>query len=87
LAAGADPNARNCGGNKKWDGSQPWVSNRETPLHFAAGSWDEDIVQQLQDAGADRKLTNDMDETPFDWAVKYNAPERTQELLIVENGT
>lgn len=90
LAAGADPNGRNRGGNKKWDGSQPWVTNRETPLHFAAGSWDEDIVQQLLDAGADKTLTNDMDdmdETPFDWAVKYNAPKRTQEMLIVKDGT
>ena len=81
LAAGADPNARNRGGNKKWGGSQPWVTNRETPLHFAAGSWDEQIVQQLLDAGADKTLTNDLGETPFDWAVKYGAPDRTKELL------
>jgi len=87
LAAGADPNARNRAGNKKWDGSQPWVTNQETPLHFAAGSWDEEIVGQLLDAGADKTLTNDLGETPFDWAVKYGAPDRTKELLRTASDT
>lgn len=84
LAAGADPNARNRAGNKKWDGSQPWVTNQETPLHFAAGAWDEEIVGQLLDAGADKTLTNDLGETPFDWAVKFGAPDRTKELLRIQ---
>ena len=61
----ADPNARNRGGNKKWDGSLPGGTNQETPLHFATGAWDENVIEQLLNAGADKTLTNDLGETPL----------------------
>ncbi|MGI9517169.1 MAG: ankyrin repeat domain-containing protein, partial [Pirellulaceae bacterium] len=81
LAHGADVNARNEPGNKKYEGCKPWVTNRETPLHYAAGAWDVDIVQQLLDADADKTLANDHGETPFDWAIKYSAPMEVVNLL------
>ena len=74
IEAGVDVNGRNSAGNVKWDGSKPWRTNRETPLHFAAGNWDLEIIQQLIDAGSDRRLTNELGESPFDWAIRYSAP-------------
>ena len=85
LEAGADPNARSFAGNQKWDGAKPWRNNRETPLHHAASSHDIVLVQQLIDAGADKTLTNDLDETPYDWAVKFSAPNEVQKLLRLQD--
>jgi ankyrin repeat protein len=84
LDAGADVNARMAGGNQKYDGCKPWVTNRETPLHFAAGNWDPELVRMLLDAGADKTLTNDLGETPYDWAVKFEAPVEVLQLLSLE---
>lgn len=84
ISKGADVNARNASGNKKYEGCKPWVTNGETPLHFAAGAWDSDIIQQLLDAGADRKAANDHGDTPFDWAIKYSAPQTIVDLLDFE---
>ena len=83
IDAGADVNARMPGGNEKYDGCEPWRTNRETPLHFSAGSWDPVQVKMLLDAGADKTLTNDLGETPYNWAVKYDAPETTRTLLYI----
>jgi len=38
-------------------------------------------------AGTDKTLTNDLGETPFDWAVKFGAPDRTKELLRATDAT
>ena len=84
ISNGADVNAKNSSGNVKYDGCKPWVTNGETPLHFAAGAWDEDIINQLLNAGADRTMTNDQGQTPFDWAVRYSAPPAVVELLDFE---
>ena len=84
LDAGADVNARMAGGNQKYDGCKPWVTTRETPLHFAAGNWDPELVRMLLDAGADKTLTNDLGETPYDWAVKFEAPVEVLQLLSLE---
>lgn len=81
IANGADVNAKNSSGNKKYEGCEPWVTNGETPLHYAAGAWDENIVQQLLDAGADLTTTNDLGETPFDWAKRYSAPQSIADIL------
>ena len=84
IEHGAEVNATNASGNVKYEGCKPWVSNGETPLHFAAGAWDEDIVRQLLAAGADRQIANDHGETPFDWAIRYSAPPPVVELLDFE---
>ena len=83
IEHGADVNARMPGDNLRYGGCKPWVSNRETPLHFAAGNHDPQLVQMLLDAGADKMLTNDLGETPYDWAVKFDAPGETRELLAI----
>lgn len=80
IASGADVNAKNASG-QKYEGCKPWVTNGETPLHFAGGAWDEDIINQLIDAGADRTAQNDLGHTPFDWAIRYSAPPAVVELL------
>lgn len=85
IANGTEVNARNAEGGEKYEGCKPWVTHRETPLHYAAAAWDIDIVKQLLDAGADRTLENDLHETPFDWAVAYAAPMDVVELLDFES--
>ena len=86
IEAGVDVNARMPSGNKKYDGCKPWRTNGETPLHFSAGNWDPVQVQMLLDAGADKTLKNDLGETPYDWAVKFDAPDETKELLKLSSG-
>ncbi len=83
IAHGANVNARNQSGNAKYEGCEPWVCNGETPLHFAAGAWDQDILRQLLHAGADPKTKNDLGETPHDWAIRYGAPPGTVDLLKI----
>lgn len=80
IANGADVNAKNAS-NAKYEGCKPWVSHGETPLHFAAGAWDEEVIHQLIAAGADRQAQNDLGQTPFDWAVRYSAPSTILKLL------
>jgi len=46
IANGAEVNAKNPSGNLKYEGCKPWVTNGESPLHYAAAAWDEPIVQQ-----------------------------------------
>lgn len=87
ISNGADVNAKDPSGNIKYEGCEPSVSNGETPLHYAAGAWDEDIVQQLLAAGADPATTNDLGESPLDWAVRYSAPKSIVDLLSLEDPT
>jgi|GEM_PF-495690 len=81
IEQGADTKAKHASGNAKYEGCKPWVSNGEAPLHFAAGAWDREIIQQLLDAGAERSATNDLGRTPFDWAIRYSAPQAIVDLL------
>ena len=81
IANGADVNARNLSGNAHYEGCKPWLTNGETPLHFAAGAWDQEIIKLLLDAGADRTAVNDRGQTPFDWAIRYSAPPSVVDLL------
>ena len=87
IANGANVNAKNASGNVKYEGCKPWVSNAETPLHYAAGAWDEDIIKQLLDAGADCEAKNDHGEMPFDWAIRYSAPQGIVDLLDFEGNS
>ena len=81
IKGGADVNERNPSGNKEYSGCKPWVTNGETPLHYAAASWDPEVVRQLLEYGADIKALNDLGESPLDWAIKWDAPEELLELL------
>ena len=85
IEAGVDVNARMPSGNEKYDGCKPWRANGETPLHFSAGNWDPVQIQMLLDAGADKTLKNDLGETPYDWAVKFGAPEEAKEKLMLDD--
>ncbi|MHB1877551.1 MAG: ankyrin repeat domain-containing protein [Streptosporangiaceae bacterium] len=60
AAAGADPDARTCGG-----------PHAETPLHWAAGSDDADVASALIDAGADIEAPGGSAGTPLGCAVAY----------------
>jgi uncharacterized protein len=59
VAAGADPNADTGGGAP------------ETPLHWAAGSDDQDVADALIDAGADLERPGGSIGTPLDNAIGY----------------
>ena len=83
IANGADVNAKNPSG-KRYEGCKPWVCNEETPLHYAAGAWDVEIINQLLDAGADRTTRNNQGQTAFDWAIRFSAPPAVVELLDYE---
>jgi|GEM_PF-816838 len=85
IEAGANVNGRMPSGNEKYEGCKPWRMNGETPLHFSAGNWDPVQIKMLLDAGADKTLKNDLGETPYDWAVKFEAPEETKTLLRLDD--
>jgi ankyrin repeat protein len=52
----------------------------ERPLHLAAAYSDPAMVQLLLDAGADKTLTDDRDESPIAWAGRH---QRTNEIFDV----
>jgi ankyrin repeat protein len=60
IAAGADPNVRNPGGQFA-----------ETPLHWAASSDDADVARALIDGGADVEAADGSIGTPLDNAIGY----------------
>ena len=59
----------------------PISIHAETPLHYAAGGGDVEIVRMLLDAGADPNATNSLGETPTDWSKKYHGNEEVERLL------
>ena len=87
IEAGVDVNEKTDSGNIKWGGAKPWRKNGETPLHIAATSHDVELIQMLLNAGADKTLKNDLDDTPCCWAIRYLAPPEVIKLLDFEGNT
>ena len=70
----------------------PTVHNEETKMEREAEprvmwqrAWQSDdaktVRELLLEAGADKLLKNDLGETPYDCALRYEAPAETQRLL------
>jgi ankyrin repeat protein len=53
----------------------------ETPLHFAAAYGDEEMVQAMLAAGADRTAPNTHGETPLAYAGRHCRPPSVRDLL------
>jgi ankyrin repeat protein len=81
LDAGADPNvsAKSDVGTSMFDGNvKLWG---ETPLHFAAAYGDEEMIQAMLLAGADREAPNRHGETPLVYAGRHRRGRDIRKLL------
>ena len=81
LDAGADPNlhARSGVATDMFNGNvKLWG---ETPLHYAAAYGDEEMIQAMLLAGADRAAPNSHGETPLEYAGRHHRPRSIRDLL------
>ena len=81
LDAGADPNlhVKSDVGTSMFDGNvKLWG---ETPLHFAAAYGDEEMIQAMLLAGADREAPNSHGETPLAYAGRHRRERDIRKLL------
>lgn len=81
LDAGANPNqhARSGVVTSMFDGSvKLWG---ETPFHYAAAYGDEEMLQAMLRAGADRAATNTNGGTPLEYADRHRRPRNIRDLL------
>jgi ankyrin repeat protein len=53
----------------------------ETPLHFAAAFGDEEMIQAMLLAGADREAPNTHGETPLNYAGRHRRPRSIRDLM------
>ena len=53
----------------------------ETPLHYAAAYCDEEMIQAMLAAGADRNAPNSHGETPLEYAERHHRPRSIRDLL------
>jgi uncharacterized protein len=81
LDAGADPNLHAKRGveSNMFDGHVRLWS--ETPLHFAAAYGDEEMIQAMLLAGADREAPNSHGETPLAYAGRHRRERGIRKLL------
>ena len=78
LDAGADVHATTFVDGTSDEGL---IYQGETPLHFAAACGDEEMIQLLLDHGADIGKRTAKNETPLDYAKRYERPESIVRLL------
>jgi ankyrin repeat protein len=81
LDAGADPNLHVKSGvtTSMFDGgAKLWA---ETPFHYAAAYGDEEMIQAMLQAGADRAARNTHGETPLEYAGRHRRPRSIRNLL------
>jgi ankyrin repeat protein len=81
LDAGADPNLHVKSGvtTSMFDGgAKLWA---ETPFHYAAAYGDEEMIQAMLQAGADRAARNTHGETPLEYAGRHRRPREIRNLL------
>jgi uncharacterized protein len=81
LDAGADPNlhAKSGVATSMFDGSvKLWG---ETPLHYAAAYGDEEMIQAMLLADADREALNTHGETALEYADRHRRPRSIRDLL------
>jgi ankyrin repeat protein len=82
LDAGADPTLHVKSGmaTSMFDGNvKLWG---ETPVHYAAAYGDEEMIQALLLAGADKVALNAHGETPLDYADRHRRPRSVRNLLM-----
>jgi palmitoyltransferase len=81
LEAGADPNARTTEGAETGGFMRDVRTRGETPLHRAAAFGDEEAIQMLLDAGADREAKDANGDSPLSWASWHVRPAGILRLL------
>ena len=82
LAAGADPNARTIPGRESGGFMRDAYTKAETPLHRAAAFADEQTIDLLLEAGAEREAEDCNGESPLGWASRHLRPGRILGLLL-----
>src|SRR5262249_25415509 len=85
LAHGANPNAATKHGVETGGFMRDCRTKGETPLHRAAAFGDEEALQDLLDAGANREAKDMHGETPLSWGSWYARPSPVLRKLLYGN--
>ena len=85
LAHGANPNATTKHGVETGGFMRDCRTKGETPLHRAAAFGDEEVIQDLLDAGANREAKDMNGETPLSWGSWYARPSPILRRLLYGN--
>jgi uncharacterized protein len=81
LAYGANPNAQTKPKVETGGFMRDAFTKQETPLHRAAAFGNEETIQLLLDAGADKTIKDMNDDSPLSWASWHNRPGKILSLL------
>ena len=85
LAHGANPSAVTKPGIETSGFMRDCRTKGETPLHRAAAFGDEEVIQDLLDAGANREAKDMNGETPLSWGSWYARPSSILRKLLYGN--
>jgi uncharacterized protein len=85
LAHGADPTATTKPGVETGGFMRDCRTKGETPLHRAAAFGDEEVIQDLLDAGAKLEAKDINGETPLSWGSWYARPNPILRKLLYGN--
>ena len=85
LAHGADPNAATKNGVETGGFMRDCRTKGETPLHRAAAFGDEEVIQDLLEAGAKLEAKDMNGETPLSWGSWYARPSAILRKLLYGN--